>query len=152
MIFSKIDTVLFQVTTLVRVLEGIFVILIHMKPTNVATLKRVYAMIFAKVYPLNIATAEKNDHTKDEVVEIIHRLTRYITSKLNSQIKKEVNFETFFKEASKLNPSRKLITGMVCGGRVEKSKDPVMGEMRSLDKLVDKLAKGQPMEKILWKK
>lgn len=109
-------------------------------------------MIFAKVYPLNIATAEKNDRTKDEVVEIIHRLTRYTTSKLNSQIKKEVNFETFFKEASKLNPSRKLITGMVCGVRVEKSKDPVMGEMRSLDKLVDKLAKGQPMEKILWKK
>ncbi len=122
-----------------------------MKPTSEATLKRVYAMIFARVYPMYIAKAERKGRTKEEVDKIIRWLTGYTQSKLNSQIKKEVNFETFFNEAPKLNPLRKLITGMVCGVRVEEIEDKVMREMRYLDKLVDELAKGRPMEKILRK-
>lgn len=122
-----------------------------MKPTSEATLKRVYAYIFAKVYPMYIAKAEKKGRTKDEVDEIIRWLTGYTQSKLNAQIKKEVSFETFFKEAPKLNPSRKLITGMICGVRVEEIEDKIMREMRYLDKMVDELAKGRPMEKILRK-
>ena len=122
-----------------------------MKPTSEATLKRVYAMIFAKVYPMYIAKAEKKGRTKEEVDEVIRWLTGYTQSKLNAQIKKEVDFETFFKEAPKPNPLRKLITGMVCGVRVENIEDTVMREVRYLDKLVDELAKGRPMEKILRK-
>jgi hypothetical protein len=122
-----------------------------MKPTSEATLKRVYAMIFAKVYPMYVAKAEKKGRTKSEVDKIICWLTGYTSSKLNSQIKKEVSFEAFFKEAPKLNPARKLITGMVCGVRVEEVEDKVMREVRYLDKMVDELAKGRPMEKILRK-
>jgi hypothetical protein len=122
-----------------------------MKPTSEATLKRVYGYIFAKVYPMYIAKAEKKGRTKEEVDEVIRWLTGYTQSKLNEQIKKEVNFEMFFKEAPKLNPSRKLITGMICGVRVEEIEDKIMREMRYLDKLVDELAKGRPMEKILRK-
>jgi hypothetical protein len=119
-----------------------------MRPTNEATLKRVYAMIFAKVYPLYITKAEKKGRTKDEVDEIIRWLTGYTQSKLNSQVKKQVNFQTFFKEAPKLNPSRKMITGLICGVRIEEIKDSVMREMRYLDKLIDELARGRSMEKI----
>lgn len=122
-----------------------------MKPTSEATLKRVYAMIFAKVYPLYIAKAEKKGRTKDEVDKVIRWLTGYTQAKLNSQIKKQANFEAFFKEAPKLNPSRKLITGTVCGVRVEEIEDKIMREMRYLDKLVDELARGRSMEKILRK-
>ncbi len=122
-----------------------------MKPTNEATLKRVYAYIFAKVYPMYIAKVEKKGRTKEEVDEVIRWLTGYTQSKLNAQIKKEVNFETFFNEAPKLNPLRKIITGMICGVRVEEIEDNIMREMRYLDKLVDELAKGRPMEKILRK-
>ncbi|MBP9760384.1 MAG: DUF2200 domain-containing protein [Candidatus Pacebacteria bacterium] len=122
-----------------------------MKSTSEATLKRVYAMIFAKVYPLYIAKAEKKGRTKEEVDEVICWLTGYTKSKLNSQIKKEVSFETFFNEAPNLNQSRKLITGTICGVRVEEIEDPIMREMRYLDKLVDELAKGRPMEKVLRK-
>ncbi|MBU2103601.1 DUF2200 domain-containing protein [Patescibacteria group bacterium] len=122
-----------------------------MKPTSEATLKRVYAMIFAKVYPMYIAKAEKKGRIKDEVDEVIRWLTGYTQSKLNAQIKKEVNFEEFFKQAPKLNASRKLITGTVCGVRVEDVEDTIMREVRYLDKLVDELAKGRPMEKILRK-
>jgi hypothetical protein len=119
-----------------------------MKPTSEATLKRVYAMVFAKVYPLYIAKAERKGRTKEEVDELICWLTGYTPSKLKVQIVKEVNFETFFKKAPKLNPSRKLITGMICGVRVEEIEDPVMREMRYLDKVIDELAKGRAMEKI----
>ncbi len=122
-----------------------------MKPTSEATLKRVYAMVFANVYPLYVAKAERKGRTKDEVNKIIHWLTGYTQSKLNAVIKKEVNFENFFKEAPNLNPLRKLVTGTVCGVRVEDVKDPIMREVRYLDKLVDELAKGKPMEKILRK-
>ncbi len=105
-------------------------------------------MVFAKVYPMYIAKAEKKGRTKEEVDEVIRWLTGYTQSKLKAQIEKEVNFEVFFKTAPKLNPSRKLITGMICGVRVEDIEDPIMREMRYLDKLVDELAKGRPMEKI----
>jgi hypothetical protein len=119
-----------------------------MKPTSEATLKRVYAMAFAKVYPLYIAKVERKGRTKDEVDEVIRWLTGYTQSKLNAQIKKQANFEAFFKDAPKLNPARKLITGMICGVRVEEIEDPIMRDMRYLDKLIDELAKGRPMEKI----
>ncbi len=119
-----------------------------MKPPSDATLERVYAMVFAKVYPLYVAKAEKKGRTQDEVDEVIRWLTGYTPSKLKSQLKKEVNFKTFFKEAPKLNPARKLITGMICGVRVEAIEDKVMREVRYLDKLIDELAKGRPMEKI----
>lgn len=122
-----------------------------MKPTSEATLKRVYAMIFANVYPLYVAKAERKGRTKDEVNKIIQWLTGYTKAKLESQIKKQVNFEMFFKNAPKLNPLRKLVTGKVCGVQVEDVKDPIMREVRYLDKLVDELAKGKPMEKILRK-
>lgn len=122
-----------------------------MKSPNEATLKRVYSMAFAKVYPMYIAKAEKKGRTKNEVDKVICWLTGYTPNKLNMQIKKEVNFETFFKEAPKLNPSRKLITGMICGVRVEDIEDKVMREVRYLDKLVDEIAKGRTMEKILRK-
>ena len=122
-----------------------------MKTTSETTLKSVYTYIFDKVYPMYIAKVEKKGRTKEEVDEVIRWLTGYTQSKLNTQIKKEVNFETFFKEAPRLNPSRKLITGMICGVRVEEIEDKIMREMRYLDKLVDELAKGRPMEKILRK-
>lgn len=122
-----------------------------MKPTSEATLKRVYAMIFANVYPLYVAKAEKKGRTKDEVNKIIQWLTGYTKTGLESQIKKQVNFEMFFKNAPKLNPLRKLVTGTVCGVRVEDVEDPIMREVRYLDKLVDELAKGKAMEKILRK-
>ena len=122
-----------------------------MKPISEATLKRVYNMIFAKVYPLYITKAERKGRTKTEVDEILFWLTGYTQSKLNSQIKKEANFEIFFKEAPKPNPARTLITGMICGVRIEEIEDPIMREVRYLDKLVDELAKGRPMEKILRK-
>lgn len=125
-----------------------------MKPTSEATLKRVYAMIFANVYPLYVAKAERKGRTKDEVNKIIQWLTGYTKAGLESQIKKQINFEMFFKNAPKLNPLRKLVTGTVCGVRVEDVEDvedPIMREVRYLDKLVDELAKGKAMEKILRK-
>ncbi len=110
---------------------------------------RVYTMSFAKVYPLYIAKAEKKGRTKKEVDEIIRWLTGYNQKELNAQIKKETDFETFFAEAPELNSQRALIKGVVCGIRVEDIKEPLMREIRYLDKLVDELAKGRVMEKIL---
>jgi hypothetical protein len=120
-----------------------------MKPPSEATLKRVYAMSLAKVYPLYVAKAEKKGRTKKEVDEVIQWLTGYTKSDLRERIKKHMDLETFFKEAPSPNPSRTLITGTVCGVRVEDVKDPIMREVRYLDKLVDELAKGRTMEKIL---
>lgn len=122
-----------------------------MKPTTEAALKRVREMVFAEVYPLYVAKAERKGRTKKEVDEIIRWLTGYTAATLNAQIKKKVNFKTFFTDASKPNPARKLITGTVCGVRVEEIEDKTMREVRYLDKLVDELAKGRPMEKILRK-
>lgn len=113
-----------------------------------ATRARVYAMVFAKVYPLYVAKATKKGRTKEEVDEVIRWLTGYTQRKLDAQIQKGVTFETFFREAPKLNPSRALITGMICGVRVEEIEDPIVREVRYLDKLIDELAKGRPMEKI----
>jgi hypothetical protein len=112
---------------------------------------RVYAMSFASVYPHYITKAEKKGRTKSEVDEIIRWLTGYSQKELDTQIEKRTNFETFFAKAPKLNPSRKLITGVVCGIRVEDIKEPLMQEIRYLDKLIDELAKGKAMEKILRK-
>ena len=119
-----------------------------MKPISEATRKRVYAIVFAKVYPMYIAKVEKKGRIKEEVDEVIRWLTGYTQKKLEAQIVKGVDFETFFKNAPKLNPSRKLITGLICGVRVEEIEDPIMREMRYLDKLIDELAKGRPMAKI----
>ncbi|RJP74485.1 MAG: DUF2200 domain-containing protein [Ignavibacteriales bacterium] len=112
---------------------------------------RVYAMSFAGVYPQYITKAEKKGRTKSEVDEIIRWLTGYSQKELETQIEKRTNFETFFAKAPQLNPSRKLITGVVCGIRVDDIKEPLMQEIRYLDKLIDELAKGKAMEKILRK-
>jgi hypothetical protein len=106
-------------------------------------------MIFAKVYPLYIAKAEKKGRKKSEVDAVICWLTGYSQRELESQLKKQTDFETFFKEAPKLNPSRTLIKGVICGVRVEDIEEPLMREIRFLDKLIDELAKGKTMEKIL---
>jgi hypothetical protein len=113
------------------------------------TLQRVYRMIFARVYPMYIAKAERKGRTKAEVDEIIRWLFGYTQKGLEKQLEKETDLETFITQAPELNPSRKLITGVVCGVRVEDIKDPVMQAVRYLDKLIDELAKGRPMEKIL---
>src|SRR5262245_18315760 len=120
-----------------------------MKATSAATNKRVYAMIFAKIYPLYIAKAKKKGRTKAEVDEIIRWLTGYTQKQFEAQLKKQTNIETFFAAAPKLNPSRVLITGVICGVRVEDIEEPLMREIRYLDKLIDELAKGKAMERIL---
>lgn len=112
---------------------------------------RVYSLIVAKVYPMYIAKAERKGRTKEEVAEVTRWLTGYTQRQLETHLKKETNFETFFKEAPKLNPSRSLIKGVICGVRLEEIKDPLIREIRYLDKLVDELAKGRAMEKILRK-
>lgn len=106
-------------------------------------------MTFASVYPLYVAKAEKKGRTKDEVDTAIRWLTGYTQKKLESQVRKQVTFEAFFAEAPKMNPNRKLVTGVICGVRVEDITEPLMREIRYLDKLVDELAKGRPLEKIL---
>ncbi|KKT78833.1 MAG: hypothetical protein UW75_C0035G0008 [Parcubacteria group bacterium GW2011_GWF2_44_8] len=107
-------------------------------------------MSFARVYPLYITKAEKKGRTKAEVDKIIRWQTGYSQKELNAQIKKSVDFETFFAKAPLLNPSRKLITGVVCGVRVEEIQDKLMQEIRYLDKLIDELAKGRPKCESIW--
>lgn len=110
---------------------------------------RVYKMSFAKVYPLLVAKAERKGRTKAEVDEVVRWLTGYTQKGLEKQLKQEVDYETFFQQAPKLNPNRSLIQGVICGVRIEEIEDPLMREVRYLDKLVDELAKGRAMEKIL---
>lgn len=110
---------------------------------------RIYTMSFARVYPEYINKAERKGRTKEEVDQIIHWLTGYDQEQLKNQLEKQTNCETFIKESPKLNPARKSITGVICGIRVEEIEDPIMQEIRYLDKLIDELAKGKPMEKIL---
>jgi len=110
---------------------------------------RIYAMSFASVYPHYVAKAEKKGRKKSEVDAVICWLTGYSQRELEVQLKKQTDFETFFQEAPKLNPARTLIKGVVCGVRVEDIEEPLMREIRYLDKLVDELAKGKAMEKIL---
>lgn len=112
---------------------------------------RIYTMSFASVYPHYIAKAERKGRTKKEVDEIILWLSGYSQKEFEEELKKKTDFETFFAQAPKLNPSRKLIMGVVCGVRVEDIKEPTMQEIRYLDKLVDELAQGKEMEKILRK-
>ncbi len=115
------------------------------------TKHRIYSMSFASVYPHYVAKAEKKDRTRAEVDKIIRWLTGYTQKGLEAQIAKKTDFETFFAKAPKLNPARELITGVVCGVRVEEVEEPLMREIRYLDKLIDELAKGKAMEKILRK-
>lgn len=117
---------------------------------------RIFTTSFADVYPLYVAKAERKGRTRAEVDEVIGWLTGYSAEGLEKQLKSGVDFETFFNEAPGLNPERLGIKGVVCGVRVEEIEDPLMREIRYLDKLVDKLvdelAKGKPMEKILNRK
>jgi len=112
---------------------------------------RIYTMSFASVYPLYVAKAEKKGRTKAEVDQIIAWLTGYREGELKAQLEKKTDFETFFAKAPRLNASRSLIKGTVCGVRVEDIAEPTMREIRYLDKLIDELAKGKAMEKILRK-
>ncbi len=119
-----------------------------MKQPPPGTAERIAKMTFAEIYPHYVAKVEKKERTKKELHEVIEWLTGYDEKKLKSLIKDEVNFETFFKKC-KLNPNSHLITGVICGYRIEEIEDPLIQKCRYLDKLVDELAKGRKMEKIL---
>lgn len=106
-------------------------------------------MVFAGVYPMYVQKVEKKGRTKDELDEVIRWLTGFSQEALEAQIAERTNFEQFFSQAPALNPNRSLITGTICGVRIEEIEDPLMKEVRYLDKLVDELAKGRPMAKIL---
>jgi hypothetical protein len=110
---------------------------------------RIFTMSFGSVYPLYVQKAEKKGRTRAEVDEIIAWLTGYSGQKLQRAIDAKVDFETFFAKAPRMNPNRGLITGVVCGARVEDVADPLMQEIRYLDKLIDELAKGKKMASIL---
>ncbi|MFZ4453566.1 DUF2200 domain-containing protein [Salibacterium aidingense] len=112
---------------------------------------KIYTMSVASVYPHYVTKVEKKGRTRSEVDEIIRWLTGYSQEELEAQLEKQKDFETFFAEAPQLNPSRTLIKGMICGVRVEDIEEPTMQEIRYLDKLIDELAKGKAMEKILRK-
>ena len=121
------------------------------KAAKIMATHRIYAMSFASVYPLYVAKAEKKERTKAEVDEIIRWLTGYGQKQLEAQLEKQTDFATFFAKAPRLNPSRALIKGVVCGVRVGDIKEPTMQEIRYLDKLIDELAKGKAIAKILRK-
>jgi hypothetical protein len=111
--------------------------------------ERVYKMAFASVYPMLVRKAERKGRAKEEVDVLIFWLTGYDESGLREQIEKEADLRTFYAEAPQINPNASKITGVVCGVRVENIEDPLMQKIRWLDKLVDELAKGKAMEKIL---
>ena len=110
---------------------------------------RIYRMKFASVYPMYVQKAERKNRTQEEVDQIICWLTGYSQAELRHQIELESDFETFFAEAPLFNPNASLIKGVVCGVRVEEIEDPLMRKVRYLDKLIDELAKGKPLDKIL---
>lgn len=110
---------------------------------------RIFTTEFAKIYPLYVQKAERKNRTKKEVDQIICWLTGYTQAGLQRQIKQGCDFEQFFAQAPAMNPDRSLIKGVVCGVRVEEVEDPLMQKIRYLDKLVDELAKGKAMDKIL---
>ena len=112
---------------------------------------RIYTTAFASVYPHYVAKAEKKGRTRQEVDDVICWLTGYTARALAEQIERRTDFETFFGEAPALHPNASMITGVICGVRIEDLEDPLMRKIRYLDKLVDELAKGRPMEKILRK-
>lgn len=111
--------------------------------------ERIYKILFSSVYPLYIQKVEKKERTKEELDTVIKWLTGYNDNQLKEQIEKKVDFQTFFAEAPQLNPNASKITGVICGYRVEDIEDPLIQKLRYLDKLVDELAKGKKMEKIL---
>ena len=113
------------------------------------TTERVFKMPFSSVYPLLVKKAERKGHTKLEVDAVIRWLTGYDDSGLQDQIVNNIDYETFFNETPQINPNASKIAGVICGHRVEEIKDPLMQKIRWIDKLVDELAKGKPMEKIL---
>lgn len=113
------------------------------------TKPKIYSMSFASVYPFYIEKAEKKGRTKEQVDEIIKWLTGYSQKELEFEIENKTDFEIFLKKAPKMNPKRKLITGVICGIKIEDIKEKTMREIRYLDKLIDELAKGKSMEKIL---
>ncbi|WP_312458746.1 DUF2200 domain-containing protein [Proteiniclasticum sp.] len=110
---------------------------------------KVFSMSFGRIYPMYVAKAEKKGRTKEEVDEIILWMTGYDEEGLQKVLREEKTVERFFQEAPKLHPNRTLIKGVICGVRVEEIEDPLMREVRYLDKLIDELAKGKAMEKIL---
>jgi hypothetical protein len=110
---------------------------------------RIYTTSVASVYPYYVAKAEKKGRTKAEVDEVIRWLTGYGPDELEAQLEQQVDFETFFADAPQPNPSRDLITGVICGVRVEEIEEPTMREIRYLDKLIDELARGKAMERVL---
>jgi hypothetical protein len=112
---------------------------------------RIYNISFASVYPLYVAKAVRKGRTKAEVDEVISWLTGYNQQELEAEIVKQTDFETFYAQAPRMNPSRALIKGVICGVRVEDIQEPTMREIRYLDKLIDELAKGKVMDKILRK-
>jgi hypothetical protein len=118
---------------------------------GIVTKHRIYTTSFASVYPHYVAKAERKGRTKAEVDEIVRWLTGYNQKQFEIQLRKQTVFETFFAEAPRMNPSRTSIKGVVCGVRVEEIKEPTMREIRYLDKLIDELAKGKAMDKILRK-
>lgn len=113
------------------------------------TKHRIYTTSFASVYPLYVTKLERKGRTKDELDDVIRWLTGYSQQELDAILADETDFETFFAQAPQLNPSRSLIKGVICGVRVEEIEEPTMREIRYLDKLVDELAKGKAMEKVL---
>ena len=120
-----------------------------MNTKTTATKHRIFTMKFSGVYPLYVKKAERKNRTKQEVDQIICWLTGYDQAGLEKQIQAENDFETFFAQAPAINPNAALIKGVVCGVRIEDLDDPLMRNIRYLDKLVDELAKGRPMAKIL---
>lgn len=112
---------------------------------------RIYKITFASVYPFYVQKAEKKGRTQSEVDEIIIWLTGYSTEDLKQLIMSEITFDDLFKQAPRMNPNRHLITGVICGVRIETIEEPLMRELRYLDKLIDELAKGKTLEKILRK-
>jgi hypothetical protein len=116
--------------------------------TSVSTTQRVAKMTFASVYPMYVAKVEKKGRTKEELHQVIEWLTGYNDQELHDLIDKKATFETFFQQAT-IHPNARLITGLICGYRVEEIEDPFMQQVRYLDKLVDELAKGRKMDKIL---
>ncbi|MGJ9371776.1 DUF2200 domain-containing protein [Nesterenkonia sp. CF4.4] len=113
------------------------------------TKHRIYTMSFASVYPHYVTKAERKGHSRAEVDKIIEWLTGYSAGQLQRVLDEEVDFETFFAQAPAMNPSRSLITGVICGVRVEEIEEPLMREIRYLDKLIDEMARGKAMEKVL---
>ena len=113
------------------------------------TNEKVFAMSFAKVYPMLIAKAERKGRTRDEVLAVTEWLTGYTNERLEELLDSDITYGDFFRNAPAMNPARKQIKGSVCGVKVETIEDPLMREIRYLDKLVDELAKGKPMERIM---